>query len=133
GHKPSSFKPKKLHGGKGNREAKKILKCTHCGRRYHEAKDCRIKKYQLRQIENAQQQVHVSTVKKNSTNAQKATAFSCELDPEFVAAMCRLSSRSNMAYEPTSKVVGTSESVMTKQAATFGTDNPKKNQALQRQ
>ncbi|ODQ76038.1 hypothetical protein LIPSTDRAFT_1438 [Lipomyces starkeyi NRRL Y-11557] len=71
GHKPSSFKPKKLHGGKDNREAKKNLKCTHCGRRYHEAKDCRIKKYQLRQIENAQQQGHVSTVKKNSTTRRK--------------------------------------------------------------
>ncbi|KAK9430334.1 hypothetical protein V1505DRAFT_371448 [Lipomyces doorenjongii] len=76
-HKGST-KPISFQGRKKKHDAKKHLKCTHCGMRYHEAKDCRIKNYQLRQIENAQKQSNGSNIKSTSTKAQKATAFSCE-------------------------------------------------------
>ncbi|KAK9427604.1 hypothetical protein V1505DRAFT_28476 [Lipomyces doorenjongii] len=104
-HKGST-KPISFQGRKKKHDAKKHLKCTHCGMRYHEAKICRIKKYQLRQIKNAQQPANVSTVKSTSTIAPNATAFSCELDPEFVAVVCGLSSQSNMADKPLRKLLG---------------------------
>ncbi|ODQ71810.1 hypothetical protein LIPSTDRAFT_331923 [Lipomyces starkeyi NRRL Y-11557] len=85
-----------FQGRKKKHDSKKHLKCTHCGMRFHEAKDCRVKKYQLQQVQNARQQANIVTVKDSSEITQKATAFSCELDPEFVAAMCRLSSHSKM-------------------------------------
>ncbi|KAK9335067.1 hypothetical protein V1521DRAFT_419475, partial [Lipomyces starkeyi] len=101
-----------FQGRKKKHDSKKHLKCTHCGMRFHEAKDCRVKKYQLQQVQNARQQANIVTVKDSSEITQKATAFSCELDPEFVAAMCRLSSHS--------KMTDSIESVMAKQSATLG-------------
>ncbi|KAK9241506.1 hypothetical protein V1506DRAFT_465926, partial [Lipomyces tetrasporus] len=47
------FKARKLSR---NGVSKDKPKCSHCGKRNHEAKDCRVRKYQLRQVQLMQQQ-----------------------------------------------------------------------------
>ncbi|KAK9249604.1 hypothetical protein V1507DRAFT_507429 [Lipomyces tetrasporus] len=56
GYKSGNKKKFKARKFSGNGVSKEKPKCSHCGKRNHEAKDCRVRKYQLRQVQLMQQQ-----------------------------------------------------------------------------